>query len=82
MKIEKTNEYIKYIENDLVVAEIDFPLINENTNCITHTFVDPSLRGQGIAKKLVLEAIEIIKKQKHVVTATCSYAQKVLNDNQ
>ncbi|HBS10313.1 MAG TPA: N-acetyltransferase [Firmicutes bacterium] len=82
MKIIKTKEYIKYLdENENVIAEILFPLINQNTNCITRTYVSDSLRGQGIAKKLVIEALEIIKKQGHNVEATCSYAKNFLDKN-
>ena len=29
------------------LAEVDFPALDENTVSIDHTFVDPSLRGQG-----------------------------------
>ena len=30
------------------LAEVDFPALDENTVSIDHTFVDPSLRGQGV----------------------------------
>lgn len=41
---------------------------------INHTFVDDSLRGQGIASQLVQAAVNEIKKQHKQVKATCSYA--------
>ncbi len=80
MKIIKTNESIKYLEdNDTLIGEIDFPLTNEKENTITHTYVNPDYRGQGIAKKLLDDALSKIKEQGHLVKATCSYARKFIN---
>lgn len=79
-KIVNENNII-YMINDKVVAEIDFPSTNENEITITHTFVDESLRGQGMAKKLVLEVIAIAKDKNLALKATCSYAKKFLENN-
>ena len=65
-------------ENGKVIAETTY-IKNGDTSCINHTFVDPSLRGQGIADKLVSMAVEQIEKSGATVTATCSYAAKWLN---
>lgn len=40
-------------ENEKEVAKITFPEISPNVYDIQKTFVDDSLRGQGIAGKLV-----------------------------
>ena len=45
-KIEE--EKITLQEDGKVLAEIDFPKALPNVHAITHTFVDESLRGQGI----------------------------------
>ena len=79
-KIVNENSIV-YKENNKVVAEIDFPSTNENEITITHTFVDESLRGQGMAKKLVLEVIAIAKEKNLTLKATCSYAKKFLENN-
>lgn len=79
-KIVNENSIV-YKENNKVVAEIDFPSTNENEITITHTFVDESLRGQGMAKKLVLEVIAIAKEKNLTLKATCSYAKKILENN-
>ncbi|MBR4634065.1 N-acetyltransferase [bacterium] len=39
------------------MAEIDFEKIDEKTYNISHTFVDDSLRGQGIGSELVEKAM-------------------------
>ncbi len=57
-----------------VIAEITFPQTAEGEYTIDHTFVDESLRGQGIASKLVQAAVDEIEKKGGKVRATCSYA--------
>ena len=64
-----------------VIAEITFPEVEKGIFVIDHTFVDETLRGQGIASKLVEMAVDKIKKQNGKVTATCSYAKKWLEKN-
>ena len=61
-----------------MAAEITFPTADGHTYCINHTFVYPSLAGQGIAGKLVQMAVDQIHAQGGAVTATCSYAVKWL----
>ena len=41
---------------------------------IDHTFVDASLRGQGVADRLVRAALEQIQANGGTAAATCSYA--------
>ena len=70
----------KYLDDEgSVIAEILFPKINDDTICITHTYVDDSLRGQGIAKKLVEKVIKIAEDEGYKITATCSYARSYFN---
>lgn len=57
-----------------LVAEIDFPETAPGVSTITHTFVDDSLRGQGMAARLVQEALADIHAAGHRAEATCSYA--------
>lgn len=65
-------------EQGKIVAEITYEELGQGTFNINHTFVDESLRGQGIAQKLVEMAIEDIKKKNGKVQATCSYAKHYL----
>ena len=41
---------------------------------IDHTFVDPSLRGQGIAGKLMGKVIEMAREEGYKLVPVCSYA--------
>lgn len=63
-----------YMINNKVMGEVDYPYINDNTVNITHTFVDQSLRGQGIADKMMNEVFKYLRKKNIQVKCTCSYA--------
>ena len=54
------------------IAEITFPDIDEDTVDINHTFVDESLRGQGMAGKLMEAAVNQIQSQGKKAVPTCS----------
>lgn len=56
-----------------VIAEVTFPAIN-GVSVINHTYVDPSLRGQGVADQLIRKAIEKITADNNKIGASCSYA--------
>ena len=65
--------YMKNQEGKLV-AEVTFPAVSDAAVCINHTFVDNSLRGQGIAGKLVDEVIDYAKAHNKKIKPTCSFA--------
>ena len=68
-------------ENGRVVAEIIFQETSPGIFVIERTFVDESLRGQGVASKLVQAAVDEIKKRGGQVQATCAYAKKWLENH-
>ncbi|MDR1647781.1 MAG: N-acetyltransferase [Zoogloeaceae bacterium] len=59
-----------------VIAEITFPPCGENTVNIDHTFVSDTLRGQGIAEKLMEATCVYLQADGRKVLLSCSYAQK------
>lgn len=63
-----------------VVAEITYSETEEGVCTIDYTEIDESLRGQGIAGRLVEAAVAEIKAQNKKVAATCSYVQKWIDD--
>ena len=75
MEFKTEENKIYYEENGKILAEIEFEKVSEDTYSIYHTFVDESLRGQGIASKLVEKAVEEISKRNCKVEASCSYAK-------
>lgn len=40
---------------------------------LQHTFVNPAMRGQGVAARLVKKAVEHAREENHKVKPTCSY---------
>ena len=79
--IKEDNRIFLKDENAKIIAEIEFEEIESGKYNIYHTFVDESLRGKGIATKLVQEAVNEIKSRNGTVQATCSYAKKWLEKN-
>jgi predicted GNAT family acetyltransferase len=70
---EKNRIYLES-EKGECIAEVTFPQISENEVNINHTYVDRSLRGQGIADKLVKELALHLRESKMKAVSTCSYA--------
>ena len=60
-------------DNGTLMAEVTFPA-HDGIAVIDHTYVDNSLRGQGIASKLVQMAVDKIIADGKKLAATCVYA--------
>lgn len=57
-----------------VLGHVEFAKDADGVYDISHTVVDPSLRGQGAAGKLVRAAADVIRSEGATTRATCSYA--------
>lgn len=70
------NQIALYSETVALLAEVTFPYTDESRSAVEvdHTFVDASLRGQGIAGKLMIELADELKKRGLKAVPTCSYA--------
>ncbi len=53
--------------------------IDDGTLDIEHTVVDPEMRGQGIARKMVDAAAQFCRDEGLKIKASCSYAAHVLD---
>ena len=60
-------------ETGKLLCEVTFP-VRGGVADLNHTFVDASLRGQGMAGKLMAAAAEQLRKEGVKVRPTCSYA--------
>ena len=72
----ENNKSVAYDDNKKI-GECDF-IESQNTWNITHTEVDSSYRGQGIARKLVECVVENSNKQGKELVADCFYAKKII----
>jgi predicted GNAT family acetyltransferase len=80
LKLKKaSNGYYVGESAQAAVARITYVSKEPNIIIIDHTFVDPSLRGQGIAMKLVEEMVKFARDNKKKIIPVCSYAVKVLS---
>ena len=77
IEIKFENNMVVAYDEDKKIGECIFLDLGEQWN-ITHTQVDSSYQGQGIAKKLVDCVVENANIYNIKVVADCSYAKKVL----
>lgn len=63
-------------EGGSTLAEVAFPAVDADTVNIDHTFIDDSLRGQGIAGRLMEAVAKHLRDQNKKAVVTCSYAVK------
>jgi predicted GNAT family acetyltransferase len=72
--IYETNKIYVNDENGKLIVDATFPFVKEGVVVVDHTYVDPSLRGQGVASNLMQEVYNHIKNQGLKAVATCPYA--------
>ena len=58
-----------------VLAFVEFPDLNSSVVNILHTFVDPSLRGQGVGGQLMCALIAELEQSGKKASPTCAYAK-------
>lgn len=71
--ITESNRIYTADSSGKIIAEVTFPT-KAGISTINHTFVDKSLRGQGIAAELVKLAADKIIADGNQIEATCPYA--------
>lgn len=69
-------------DQDHYKAIIQYEDCGQDQVNITHTIVDSSLRGQGVAGKLLEALVEKARKDGFKLRATCSYAKDKLDKTQ
>ena len=70
------NRIVLVDDEEQALAEIDFPAMEEEPGTveITHTYVDESLRGRGLAGKLMTRLIAYLERNQLKAYPSCSYA--------
>lgn len=75
MSFREEKERIVYLDEEgRELAFIEFPLFDEGKAEVTHTVVDDSLRGRGIAGQLTALMAEKLRREGIKAELTCSYA--------
>ena len=76
------NEFISMTDTSgKEVARIDFPALPGGVVDIRRTFVDESLRGQGIASRLMKTVADKVRSEGKRVRSSCSYAVKWFDEH-
>ncbi len=70
---EKNRIYVNDEDGKLIV-EATFPFYKDGVVVVDHTYVDPSLRGQGIASDLMKALCKYVEQKDWKMVATCPYA--------
>ena len=75
MEFQKDRDRI-YLEDHSgkLLAEVTFPEVIPGVVQIDHTYVDESLRGQGVAGQLMEQAVRQIREHGWRAVPVCSYA--------
>lgn len=69
-------------ENGKIIAEADIRKISESEVDVVHVYVDPSIRGHGVASQIMDEVTEYLRNNNLKAEASCSYANMWFNRNQ
>ncbi len=71
---ERGNHGVFFIDRDGTrIAEMTYQRMGDTRVIIDHTEVDPSLRGQGVARRLLDAAVAWARQTGTKLGATCSY---------
>lgn len=78
MDFEKgENRFYKNDNDGKTIAEITYVPTGEDKVIADHTFVDPSLRGQGIAEQLVDRLVQEMKVENKTIIPVCPYVSSL-----
>ena len=81
MKYEFLDNKIVLIQNEKILAELNFLDIGEHLTEVISVFVSPLLRGKGIANELMLFICTYAKEKNKRIRPTCSYAKHWFENN-
>ena len=76
MEFEKSeNRFYKNNEEGKMIAEVTYVPAGDTKVILDHTFVDPSLRGQGIAGQLVKRVVDEMRVEGKKIVPLCPFAK-------
>ena len=83
MIIEHVNEtksgYFKAVTNEVEAGKITYTWSGTDKFIIDHTEVNPDFSGQGVGKKMVLEAAQYARENNLKIVPTCSFAKSIFD---
>lgn len=67
----------KILENDIIAGEMTYTWAGTDKFIIDHTEVNPAFEGNGIGKKLVMQAVEYARENNLKILPLCPFAKLV-----
>lgn len=78
---ETTNRNRFYLlDEEKEVGEITYVYVKDHILNINHTEINDNFRGQGLGEKLIDAVVDFARKKEIHVSASCTYAKKVLEE--
>lgn len=77
MQIEKSDGRLSIFKDGKEITYLIYDEYDDHLD-VTGTFTNPEERGQGLAKKLVLEAVDMARADGKKVKGTCPYVPTVI----
>lgn len=71
--IKGDNRFYQNDESGKLIAEITYVPSGDDKVLVDHTFVDPSLRGQGVAEQLVDRTVQEMEMKGKKIVPVCPY---------
>lgn len=83
MHIEQVNHeksgYFRAIDEDIEAGLMSYTWAGEGKFIIDHTEVNPAFSGQGVGKKLVMQAVAFARESKVKIMPLCPFAKSVFD---
>ena len=73
---EEKNRFVLLNEEAKEIGEMTWSDAGPDIMIIDHTFVEPEYRGQKLAEKLVLNGVELARREGKKIIPLCPYAKK------
>ena len=73
---EEKNRFVLLNDEAKEIGEMTWSDAGPDIMIIDHTFVEPEYRGQKLAEKLVLNGVELARREGKKIIPLCPYANK------
>lgn len=83
MKIERFNDankgFFRAVEDDVQAGLMTYSWAGTDKFIIDHTEVNPDFSGQGVGKKMVMDAVEFARANNIKIIPLCPFAKSVFD---
>lgn len=70
------------LENETIAGEMTYAWASQHILIINHTEVNEAFGGKGYGRQLVMKGVEFAREKGVKIMPTCSYAKKVMEDDE